>query len=113
MTEQKQTSTERVKAHLARKKERKLLLASKGFVEVPLIVRADQVFKIENAAKMIGKNASALLYSITQPEILKLCQRHDEILIHNAQAEMEYLRDFYKENKELIEECLKESEGKE
>lgn len=96
MTEKKQTSTERVKAHQARKKARKEALAKIGFTEIPLLVRKDQVFSIENAAKMLKKPAGLLLHSITQPAIIKLCQKHDEILTRNAEAEFKWLRDIYK-----------------
>lgn len=94
MTEQKQTSTERVKAYQARKKEFKQALANKGYVEVALIVKEDQVFKINNAAKMLKKPAPQLLYSITQRAIAEFCQKHDDILIHNALAQNQWLSDF-------------------
>jgi len=111
MTAEKQTSTARVKAHLARKKERKQLLASKGLMEVPLIVKIDQVFTIENAAKMTRRRAPELLYSITQPAICQLCQKHDEILANNAQVRMEKVLAWIEENPELIEEALKNEEA--
>jgi hypothetical protein len=103
MTGQKQTSTERVKAHLARKKEHKQLLASKGLVEVPLIVKIDQVIKIENAAKMLKTSEPQLLYSITQRPIAELCQEHDNILIRNSQAKMEMLSAFAAKNSDFVE----------
>lgn len=94
MTEQKQTSTERVKAHQARKKEFKQALANKGYTEVALIVKKDQVFKINNAAKMLKTSAPQLLYRITQQAIAEFCQKHDDILIRNALSHNEMLADF-------------------
>ncbi|MDP1614892.1 MAG: hypothetical protein Q8L68_03765 [Methylococcales bacterium] len=108
--EPKQTSTERVKAHQARKKERKQYLASKGFIEVPLIVKVDQVFKIENAAKMTGKSASELLFLATQSAVRKLCEKHDEILNNKARYQMEKVFTFIDENPELIERLIKEQD---
>jgi hypothetical protein len=111
MSEQKQTSTERVKAHLERKKERKQLLAKQGYVEIPLIVKSEQVFIIENSAKMLKTNASNLLHLITQAAIQELCQRHDDILTRHAEAKMELLRAWSEENPELFEKIYDEVGG--
>lgn len=103
MTGQKQTSTERVKAHQARQKELKQALGDKGFTTINLIVKKDQVFKINNAAKMLKKNPQQLLYSITQPAIVELCQKHDDILIRNARAEMEMLSTFTTSDSDFVD----------
>jgi hypothetical protein len=98
--EQKQTSTERVKAHQARQKQFKQALDEKGYTTVSLIIKKDQVFRINNSTKMLNMSAPQILHSITQGAIAEFCQKHDDILIRNAQAELEMLGVFA-ENQDL------------
>ena len=106
MNNQKQTSTERVKAHQARNKERKQLLANKGLVEISLIVHKDQFFQIKNAAKMTQVSDAKLLYVVTQPAIKKLCKAHDQILIRRGEEQERLRQEWCDNNPELLKELL-------
>ncbi len=105
MSDQKQTSTERVKAFQARAKERKQQLDDKGLVEVLLIVTKDQVSKIKSVAKMSKVNEARLLHALAQPAIKDLCQRHDDMFIRRYEERDRQLQELMN-SPELIEELL-------
>ena len=106
MNNQKQTSTERVKAHQSRAKERKRLLDDKGLIEISLIVTKDQISKIKAVAKMTEVNEVKLLYAITQPAIKDLCQRHDDIFIRRYEEQDRLRQEWSDNNPELLKELL-------
>jgi hypothetical protein len=106
MNDQKQTSTERVKAHQARAKERKQLLSEKGLVEISLIVSKDEVSKIKAMAKMMKINEAKLLHVVTQPAIKDLCQRHDDIFIRRYEEQERLRQEWCDNNPELLKELL-------
>lgn len=100
------TDVQKTQAHRQRLKEKKKLLDDKGLIEISLIVTKDQISKIKAVAKMMKINEAKLLHAITQPGIIDLCQRHDDIFIRRYEEQDRLRQEWCDNNPELLKELL-------